>query len=661
MLEKQDTVPADSAGTQSMSGVCQAILAVAGVVMCALSADRILALGFAGYGMRANLFLYVALLLLLPPAFLAAPGPAARSLPARIVDWVLALATFSIILIWAVHAREMSATAWEFTAPGWTVPLTIATWLLVLEATRRTGGTAVAVIALLISLYPVVADKMPGPIAGFGQGFPETMAFHVFSMESILGVPLSAFANLVIGFVVFGVALRFSGASDFFNNLAFGLLGGVRGGAAKVSIFASGAMGSMSGSVVSNVISTGSITIPVMSRTGFTRVHAAAIEACASTGGVMAPPVMGAAAFVMATFLSVPYYEVALAALIPSLLFYFGLFLQVDAYAAKKSLAGLSRDELPRLGKTLRTGWHYFIAFAVLIHYILQPGLEAAAPFFATMVLGVLELVRARGRIAWGHIWNFLAETGYALVTLGAMLAGVGLIVGGLVLSGLAGTLANDLVFVAGNSTLALLLMGAVTSFIFGMGMTMVAAYIFLALVLAPALVQGSGLDELAVHMFILYWGMVSFITPPVAIGAYAAATLAKVSPMRVGLEAVRFGAVIYFVPFLFVLNPDLLFRGDFLAGVEALACALLAVLLAAAALQGWLLGVGPVGGGFQGAALRAVLFAGAVTMGFATVLDLAGGRLGALIITGGLLLIAAWRIRAIGLRSTPASPRRVS
>ncbi|MEX0730738.1 MAG: TRAP transporter fused permease subunit [Aquisalimonadaceae bacterium] len=646
MLENPREVLAHSAGTSAPFGVGQALLAVAAVAMCALAADRILGLDSVGSSMWDNRFLYVTMLLLLPPVFVVAPGIHERALPAKVLDIALAIGAFALILLWVIHARDMSASAWEFAAPAWTMPLTVVTWLLVLEATRRTGGTAVALIALLMSLYPVVADLMPGPIAGFSQGFSDTLAYHVFSMESVLGVPLAAFANLVIGFVVFGVALRFSGASDFFNNLAFFLFGGVRGGAAKVSIFASGAMGSMSGSVVSNVISTGSITIPVMTRTGFSRVHAAAIEACASTGGVMAPPVMGAAAFVMATFLSVPYYEVALAALVPSLLFYFGLFLQVDAYAAKAKLKGLPREELPELGQTLRAGWRYFIAFAVLIYFILQPGQEAGAPFYATVVLGALELVASRGRISWPHLLNFLSETGHALATLGAMLAGVGLIVGGLVLSGLAGTLANDLVFIAGKSTLALLLMGAVTSFLFGMGMTMVAAYIFLALVLAPALVQGSGLDPLAVHMFILYWGMVSFITPPVAIGAYAAATLAKVSPMKVGLESVRFGAVIYFVPFLFVLNPDLLFRGEFLAGIEALAYSAVAVALAAAGLQGWLLGVGALGGGIQGLLLRAVLFAGAIFMGFATVLDLSGGRLGALAITVGVIAVVAWRVR---------------
>jgi TRAP-type uncharacterized transport system fused permease subunit len=266
--------------------------------------------------------------------------------------------------------------------------------------------------------------------------------------------------------------------------------------------------------------------------------------------------------------------------------------MQIDAYAARKNLKGLPKIELPSLGATLREGWYFVFVFTMLIVMLIYLRREALAPFYATGILLFLNQVFPRNRWRLKELKAFLIGVAKLLTELTAILAAVGLIVGALSMTGMAGTLVNDLVFLAGGSTLTLLVMGAITSFIMGIGMTVTAAYIFLAVILAPALIQG-GLSPMAVHLFILYWGMLSFITPPVALGAYAAAALAEASPMRTGLEAMRLGSIIYFIPFFFVLNPALILEGSvgniLICTVEAFA----GVALVAAALQGYLIGIG--------------------------------------------------------------------
>jgi TRAP transporter 4TM/12TM fusion protein len=540
-----------------------------------------------------NHYLYAILGLLLPLTFVFFPaGQRARHDGVAWYDAALFAVSFGACLFFFLNAINIVDQGWEFVAPNDAIYASYLLWLLVLEAVRRAGGTAIFVIVLVLSLYPIFADRMPGPIAGLAGTLGETAAYHTMSIESILGIPMRAFAELVIGFLIFGVALQHSGGGKFFLNLAFALLGGVRGGAAKVSIFASGLMGSMSGSVITNVLTTGVMTIPAMRRTGFRPAYAGGVEACASTGGVLMPPVMGATAFIMATIIEVPYVSIAFAAVIPSALYFFGLFVQIDASAARLKLEGLPRAELPALGRTLREGWYFVLVFALLVFMLVYLRREALAPFYATAILIALNQIFPHNRWTRSELLAFVVATGKLLTELTAILAAVGLIVGALSMTGMAGTLVNDLVFLAGGSVLVLLLMGALTSFVMGIGMTVTAAYIFLAIVLAPALIQG-GLSPMAVHLFILYWGMMSYITPPVALGAFAAAALARASPMRTGLEAMRLGSIIYFIPFFFVLEPALILDGPWPDILLATGSAFLGIVLAAGALQGYLLVVG--------------------------------------------------------------------
>ncbi len=537
-------------------------------------------------------YYYGLMALLLPFVFLRYPVlERAWFLP---VNLLLAASAFGLSVFMFGSAETMLDEGWEFEAPRTATFAAYALWLLVLEAVRRAGGHTLFFLVLLFSLYPLVADQMPEAISGMAATIDQTAAYHTMSSESLLGLPFRAFANLVIGFLVFGVALQRTGGGEFFINLSMALLGGVRGGAAKVAIVSSGLMVSMSGSVITNVLTTGQLTIPAMQKSGIGKETAAGIEACASTGGVLLPPIMGSTAFVMATFLQVPYYEVAVAAAIPAVLYFGALFMQIDSYAGRNNVLGLPPEAIPRLGPTLRDGWYYLGAFAVLVVLLLVLQREALAPWIATGVLLVLNQFSRAHRWGWMDAARFLESVGGLLVELLAILAGVGLIVGALSLTGLSGTLVNELLFIAGGSTLILLLMGALTSFVLGIGMTVTAAYIFLAIILAPALIEG-GLDPLAVHLFILYWGMLSFITPPVALGAFAGAAIAGARPMLTGFTAMGLGASTYFIPFVFVLAPELTLQDGFMPAVLPFIEAVLGVLLIAASVQGYLPGLGPL------------------------------------------------------------------
>ena len=534
------------------------------------------------------------------------------SIPA--FDWLLAIASVGVAGFFTIKGNEILEVGWEYDAPQYAKFLAFVLWAFILEATRRAGGTAIFYICLFLSIYPMVSHFAPGFLYGEPVTPEVTVGFHMFGTESVLGIPMNAFANLVVGFLIFGVALQYTGGGAFFLNLAFALLGKHRGGPAKVAIFSSGLMGSMSGSVITNVLTTGVMTIPAMKRVGFRPAYAGGVEACASTGGVLMPPVMGATAFVMATFLEIPYAEIVIAAAFPSVFYYLGLFLQIDAYAARNDLKGLPAEELPPVSKVLKEGWYFVAVFIALIVMLLYMQREAQAPYYATAVLLVINQFSKEHRWNWDGLVNFVRGVGLLFAELMAILAGVGLIIGALTLTGKVGTITYELTQFAAGNTLLLLVMAALTSFVLGIGMTITAAYLFLAVTVAPALTQG-GLDSLAVHLFLMYWGMISFITPPVAIGAFAAATVAKADPMKTGFEAMRLGSIIYFVPFFFVLNPALIGRGEFSEIVIVLVTTVAGITLIAGGLQGYFYYIGKLDGNSLGMLGRIGLVVGGIIL----------------------------------------------
>lgn len=608
-MAKEFEVIEEPSSTRMPTGVLKVLFAFGTLLGIAMAIHQLFNLRLVGT-LQTEQYLYFLAGIFLAMTFVCFPMRKADKGHVPIYDIGLALAALGTAIWFGLTAEQSLSEAWEFAPPPTAMYLSILFWALILEGTRRAGGTAIFLFVFFFSLYPTFADVMPGPISGFSQPFMDAIPYHIISTESSFGIPMRAFGNLVIGFILFGAVLQRTGGGLFFNNLALALVGGFRGGAAKVAIFASGFMGSMSGSVISNVLTTGAVSIPAMKRTGFSARYAAATEACASTGGVLMPPIMGATAFIMASFLGVPYFEIAIAAAIPSLLFYFGLFIQIDAYAAKGQLRGLTQQELPNLWETIKEGWVYLTVFGLLIVLMVVYRLDTLAPFYATGLLLVINQMKKKTRFTMARFFDVIAGVGRALAELVAVLLGVGLIVGAFSATGLAGTLVNDLVFLAGGSTIMLLIMGAVTAFIFGMGMTVTACYIFLAVVLAPALEQ-AGLNRMAVHLFILYYGMVSYITPPVALGAFSAAAVAQTSAIKTGMEAMRLGGVIYVAPFFFVLNPALVGQAPVDEVLIVLATALIGVWFLGSALQGHVSLVGGLGDGPVGYALRALLLTG--------------------------------------------------
>ncbi|MEM7100457.1 MAG: TRAP transporter fused permease subunit [Pseudomonadota bacterium] len=572
-----------------MNKYLQYAVSIAAIITLMLAMDTLRLLGgeqwLSAWVSIESQYFYGLFALLLPMAFLIYPTRGW-------IDFPLAGLTFFLLVSLFVTSEQALDEAWEFGAPDWAVWVALALWICLVEALRRAGGLALCLIATTFSLLPLFTHFLPGPLNGLAATWQDTAAYHLLSIESVFGLPFRAFANLVIGFVVFGVVLQHTGGGQFFLNLAFALLGRQRGGPAKVAIVSSGLMGSMSGSVVTNVLTTGQLTIPAMRKAGMQGHVAGGVEACASTGGVLLPPIMGSTAFVMATLLEVPYVEVAVAAALPAILYFVSLYLQIDAYAAKENLQGLEAKDIPSIKTTLRDGWFYIGAFALLVFLLIFLQREALAPYYATGALLVLNQISPVHRLDANGFLELLSGTGRLLIELVVILAGVGLIVGALSLTGLSGTLVNDLLSIADNSLLLLLLMGALTSFVLGIGMTVTAAYIFLAVVLAPALV-GQDLLPLSAHLFILYWAMLSYITPPVALGAFAAASIAEANPLKTGLAAMSLGSVIYVIPFIFVLDPNFILAQGFVGALQPLLEALIGVWLMVGSVQGYVTGIG--------------------------------------------------------------------
>lgn len=633
------------------------LLALTAVIVSLLAMDSLRVLGaplLSGIVSLETQYFYLVLMFLMPLGFLLYRSNQKTDLLP--LDVLLALVNFLACgwLYW--HSEQILDEGWEFGGPEEAVWVSYVLWACALETVRRVAGWSLFILVSLFSLYPLAAEQMPDAISGMSVSLQDTAIYHAMSSESVLGLPFRAFANLVIGFLVFGVALKCTGGGQFFIDLAFSLLGRVRGGPAKVAILSSGLMGSMSGSVVTNVLTTGQLTIPAMKRSGFNASAAGGIEACASTGGVLLPPVMGSTAFVMATFLGMPYYDVALAAAIPAVLYFVALFLQLDAFAARENLQGADEDEIPDLLDTIKNGWYYLGAFAVLVVLLLVMQREALAPWLSTLVLLILNQFSKRHRWGAKDVFDFLVASGSLFVELLIVLSGVGLIVGALSLTGLSGTLVNELLFLAGGSTLVLLLMGALTSFVLGIGMTVTAAYIFLAIVLAPALIQG-GLEPLSVHLFILYCGMLSFITPPVALGAFAAASIAGSNPMATGFKAMQFGVATYCIPFFFVLQPALILNAEPIVIVQAVFETFVGVWLIASGVQGYL----PFMGVIRGFVPRVLIATGGLLIaapGLGNIgIDIANSEfaLVGIVLCGLALMVSTWLVKA---RSVAVDPR---
>jgi len=583
------------------------VLSTAGL---AIAVNQVFNLGLFGFRPLSTAFHYLVIGLFGAIALLAFPATRRHARRVPWFDWLLAASLAGLGVWLAASALTIQLRGWNAQAPFWPTVLAGVFTAIVLEGLRRTGETILFFVCLVFGAYPLFADAMPGFLWGVQLDLPGTVREHVFGTESVIGIPMQVVADMLIGFLVFGVVLSATGGAAFFMNVALALMGASRGGPAKVAVVSSALFGMLSGSPTSNVLTTGTLTIPTMKRCGYPAHYAGAVEACASTGGALMPPVMGAAAFIMASFLNVPYAEVVLAAALPSALYYLALFFQTDLFAARNRLQGVPRAEIPPLWPTLAGGWHHIAAIVGLTVLLIVYRIEAQAPFWVSLfLLGVAVLRRRATGFGPRAFVRLVVESGEAVARLVALIAGIGLIIGGMSVTGVANSFSRELVQHAGDNIPLLLFFGAATSFILGMGMTASACYIFLAIVLAPALVA-AGLDPMASHLYVLYWGLVSFITPPVALAAIAAAFVAKANPMRTAVTSLRVGILLMLLPVFFVLQPALILRGEAGAILLATATASVAILVLAAAFEGHLYGVGTLAPW-----ARAVLGAGALLM----------------------------------------------
>ncbi len=578
--------------------ITRTFILMIGFIALFLNVNRLFGLQmFVGYVLLDTSYYYLLLGLFLCLVFQFYPtGKNTQTVLTRTWDWVLTSCSLGSCLYLAWNGNRIIMEGWDLLAPEHAQLIAALVCTLVLEALRRAGGLVLLVICSVFFAFPLYSDQLVGFLWGPSTDLPGLVMMHVLGTESIIGVPMRVVAGLLIGFLVFGSALVVTGGGDFFMAFAAALLGRTRGGPSKVSILSSGFFGSLSGSVISNVVTTGQMTIPTMKRVGYPARYAAAIEACASTGGALMPPVMGAVAFIMAENLDVPYVTVMTAAIIPALLFYLALLLQTDCFAARNGLKGQPAEELPKLSATLKSGWHFLFSLFLLVYLIVVVGNEAQAPYYATLVLLFTSFINGyitkKNQITFTTLLELIEDSVKNISNMVGVLAGIGLIVGALSYTGVGGAFSRELVRFAGDNIFLILLLGALTSFVLGMGMTVSACYIFLAIVIGPAMVD-VGIDPIAGHLFILYWGMLSYITPPVALAAFAAAIVAKTDGMRTGILAMRLGAINFILPFLFALNPTLVMRGDTMDIIHNVGTAIIAVWLIACGGEGWLHGVG--------------------------------------------------------------------
>lgn len=510
-------------------------------------------------------------------------------------DWLFALAGLVVGVYVAVAFPRLTAQAGTVSAELLILAGVIA--FLTMEGTRRTSGYSLIVITFVLVVWVLLGHLIPGQLRTH-KVEPATLAIYLnFDNNGLLGLVLEIAATIVIAFVLMGQLLARSGGSGFFNDFALGLMGRFRGGAAKIAVVASSLFGSISGIAAASALAVGVVTIPLMKKSGIPSRLAAAIEACASNGAQMMPPVMGAVAFVMADFLQVPYREVALAALLPSILYYTALFIQCDLETARYGIGKVDTREIPPMRNVFATGWIFLAPFVAIVGAMFwmnwEP--EPAAALAAAIIIGLGLFIGYRGhRMKLRDVWEAVIETGIGVTEIIVISAIGGYVLGLFQIGGLSFALTAYLVDLGAQNLLMLLVICAITNVVLGLGLPTLAVYVMLAILVAPALVK-VGVPAMAAHLFILYFGVMSLITPPIATAAFVAATIARTDPMAAGWTAMRFGWASYIVPFLFIYSPALIMRASFGTIVLVMALSVAGIWFVCAGFTGYALRVMPV------------------------------------------------------------------
>ncbi len=508
-------------------------------------------------------------------------------------DWVLiASSAISTGFVIVFNDAFMEYGEYGFLdTPGVVLALMLA--IPVLEAVRRTTGWALPIIILTIVAMTVFQQYLPGLLYGLGFPIGNLLYSAYVGDAGIFGLPLGIAANIVIVFLIFGALMERVGASRWFMDMALALTGSSRGGPAKAAVVASAMFGSISGSPSGNSATTGVFTIPMMKRVGYTPAFAAAVEAVASTGGIILPPVMGAIAFIMAEWINTTYTAIVIAAAVPASLYFLIVFVSVDLQARKQGIKALPREEIPRFWPIFIGGWHYLIPIGVLIYFLViktyPPGIAGIYTCVSVLLVSCLA-----GRDNWLtpiRLVQAFDEGVRRWITVASITAAVGIMIGALELSGVGIKVSRFIVDLAGGDLLLTLILVGVVSLIVGMGLDATPAYITLATLMAPALVR-LGVPDIAAHLFVVYWGLASFFTPPTCIAVFVTSSIANSKVWPTGWESVRLGMAAFLIPFAFVFNPSLLLRGDTAQILLATGTALVGAILLAAGARGYLVGI---------------------------------------------------------------------
>ncbi len=465
--------------------------------------------------------------------------------------------------------------------------------LIILETSRETIGIALPILAMVFLLYALFGPYFPNIIAHRGYDFSYITSYICWTNEGIFGIPIGAALSFVVLYIIFGELLDKFGAGKFFIDLSYALTGKMRGGPAEAAVLSSALMGSINGSAVANVVTTGTFTIPLMKKVGYSKEYAGAVEAVASTGGQILPPVMGAAAFVMADMTGIEYTTIILAALIPALLYYLSLGLAVYFEAGRLGIQAEDNTKLLNAKRILKEGYFHSFPLIVLLICLLGFGFSASYSaifaIIAILLIGIFRTVKHEKRFPWKELKESAIHASKSAIPVSIACASAGIVIGIVSMTGLGVRFAQIVFNVSNGNIFLMLFMAMIACIILGMGLPSTAAYVIASTVAAPALLQAN-ISLLAAHLFVFYFAIISFITPPVAIAAYAASGIADSDSMKTGIQAFKLGIAGFIIPFLFIYYPGLLIFGtSFTSTLHAIIIALSAVVLMAISIEGWL------------------------------------------------------------------------
>jgi TRAP transporter 4TM/12TM fusion protein len=482
------------------------------------------------------------------------------SKPFIAIDLILAALSFSF-------AIYIYFDYWEFIfrvgdPTGWDMFFGLITIVLIFEATRRVVGWPILIIAFCFLAYCFFGHLLPAPLSHKGYDVERIATTLFMSKNGIFGVPLKVMTNFIYLFIAFGAFFETCGGTEFFIDLASGLFGKLRGGPAKIAVAVSGMMGTVSGSAVANTVTTGTLTIPLMKRIGFERHVAGAVEATASTGGQLMPPVMGAAAFIMAEYLGIPYISVCKAALIPAILYYLAIFSVVHFYSLKIGIQGMPESEIPSIKYVFKDKWMFSVPLIVLIVVLIYGYSPRIAVLYSLPAIVVMSFLRKESRMTPSKIFSALARAGFNSVMVACACATAGIVIAVVLLTGMGAKITSLVITLSGGQLILALPIIMLASLLFGMGLPTVVCYVLLASTVAPSLVD-LGVSPIAAHLFIFYFGMLCMVTPPVSFAAYAGAAIAEADPIKTGWTAWTFALAGFLLPYIFVYNNSLLFMGS--------------------------------------------------------------------------------------------------